>query len=37
MLPITFATDDFKAINLMQDDPMVISVEIANCIVKNTL
>lgn len=37
MLPITFTTNDFKAIDLMQDDPMVISVEIANCIIKKTL
>ena len=34
---ITFTINDFKAIDPMQDDPMVISVEIANCIFKKTL
>ena len=37
MLPITFTTKDFKAIDPVKDDPMVISVEIANSIVKKTL
>lgn len=30
-------SDEFKAIDLVQDDPMAISVEIANCIIKKTL
>lgn len=37
MSTITFMTDDFKAIGPVQDDPMVISVEITNYIVKKTL
>lgn len=37
ILPMTFTTDDFKAIEPVQEDPMVISVEIAKCIVKKTL
>ena len=37
MPPITFIINDFKAIDSMQDDPMVISVEIANYIVKKNL
>lgn len=36
MPPITFMSNDFKAINPVQDDPMVISVEIANNTVKKT-
>ncbi|XP_020203835.1 uncharacterized protein LOC109789329 [Cajanus cajan] len=34
---ITFTDVDFKGIDPEQDDPMVISVEIHNCIVKKTL
>nr|KYP47653.1 Transposon Ty3-G Gag-Pol polyprotein [Cajanus cajan] len=34
---ITFTDADFKGIDPEQDDPMVISVEIHNCIVKKTL
>ena len=34
MLPITFKIEDFKAIDLVHDNLMVISVEIANCILK---
>nr|KYP34166.1 hypothetical protein KK1_044912 [Cajanus cajan] len=35
--PITFTDQDFQGIDPVQDDPMVISVEINNCIVKKTL
>ncbi|XP_020234497.1 uncharacterized protein LOC109814471 [Cajanus cajan] len=34
---ITFIETDFKGIDLDQDDPMVISIEIHNCIVRKTL
>ncbi|XP_020215666.1 uncharacterized protein LOC109799505 [Cajanus cajan] len=34
---ITFTEADFKGIDPYQDDPMVISVEIHNCIVRKTL
>ncbi|XP_020233796.1 uncharacterized protein LOC109813916 [Cajanus cajan] len=34
---ITFTDTDFQGIDPVQDDPMVISVEIHNCIVKKTL
>ncbi|XP_020239392.1 uncharacterized protein LOC109818356 [Cajanus cajan] len=34
---ITFTDEDFKGIDPVQDDPMLISVEIRNCIVKKTL
>ncbi|XP_020238619.1 uncharacterized protein LOC109817702 [Cajanus cajan] len=34
---ITFTEDNFKGIDPDQDDPMVISVEIHNCIVRKTL
>ncbi|XP_020230501.1 uncharacterized protein LOC109811243 [Cajanus cajan] len=34
---ITFIDADFQGIDPVQDDPMVISVEIHNCIVKKTL
>ncbi|XP_020235170.1 uncharacterized protein LOC109815012 [Cajanus cajan] len=34
---ITFTDADFQGIDPVQDDPMVISVEIHNCIVKKTL
>ncbi|XP_020202611.1 uncharacterized protein LOC109788328 [Cajanus cajan] len=37
MPPITFTDKDFKGIDPVQDAPMVISVEINNCIVKKTL
>ncbi|XP_020232009.1 uncharacterized protein LOC109812451 [Cajanus cajan] len=37
MPPITFTDRDFKGIDPVQDDPMVISVEINNCIVRKTL
>ncbi|XP_020222112.1 uncharacterized protein LOC109804693 [Cajanus cajan] len=37
MPPITFTDQDFQGIDPIQDDPMVISVEINNCIVKKTL
>ncbi|XP_020203550.1 uncharacterized protein LOC109789096 [Cajanus cajan] len=37
MPPITFTDRDFQGIDPIQDDPMVISVEINNCIVKKTL
>lgn len=37
MPPITFTDEDFKAIDAEQNDPMVISVEIANYIVRKTL
>lgn len=36
MSPITLKIEDFKAIDPIHD-PMVISVEIANCIIKMTL
>ncbi|XP_020225182.1 uncharacterized protein LOC109807065 [Cajanus cajan] len=35
--PITFSDRDFRGVDPVQDDPMVISVEIHNCIVKKTL
>nr|KYP38411.1 hypothetical protein KK1_040341 [Cajanus cajan] len=37
MSAITFTDKDFQGIDPVQDDPMVISVEIHNCIVKKTL
>ncbi|XP_020204903.1 uncharacterized protein LOC109790199 [Cajanus cajan] len=37
MPPVTFTDRDFKRVDPMQDDPMVISVEINNCVVKKTL
>ncbi|XP_020234186.1 uncharacterized protein LOC109814229 [Cajanus cajan] len=37
LLAITFTDADFRGIDPVQDDPMVISVEIHNCIVKKTL
>ncbi|XP_020207204.1 uncharacterized protein LOC109792222 [Cajanus cajan] len=37
MLAITFTEADFKGIDPDQDHPMVISVEIHNCIVRKTL
>ncbi|XP_020205721.1 uncharacterized protein LOC109790885 [Cajanus cajan] len=37
MPPITFTDRDFKGVDPVQDDPMVISVEINNCVVKKTL
>nr|KYP40394.1 hypothetical protein KK1_038286 [Cajanus cajan] len=37
MPAITFTDKDFQGIDPVQDDPMVISVEIHNCIVKKTL
>lgn len=37
MSPITFTSDHFKVIDLVQDDPYGYSVEIANCIIKKTL
>lgn len=37
MSPITFTTNDFKEIEPVQDNPMVIRVEIANYIIKKTL
>ncbi|XP_020220974.1 uncharacterized protein LOC109803701 [Cajanus cajan] len=37
MPPIMFTDRDFHGIDPVQDDPMVISVEINNCIVKKTL
>nr|KYP35841.1 hypothetical protein KK1_043096 [Cajanus cajan] len=37
MPAITFTDKDFQGIDPVQDDPMVISVEIRNCIVKKIL
>ncbi|XP_020207592.1 uncharacterized protein LOC109792583 [Cajanus cajan] len=37
MPTITFTDEDFKGVDPEQDDPIVISVEINNCIVKKTL
>uniref|UniRef100_A0A151UDX0 Retrotransposon gag domain-containing protein n=1 Tax=Cajanus cajan TaxID=3821 RepID=A0A151UDX0_CAJCA len=37
MPPITFTDQDFQGVDPVQDDPMVISVEINNCIVRKTL
>ncbi|XP_020202399.1 uncharacterized protein LOC109788145 [Cajanus cajan] len=37
MPPITFSHRDFRGFDPVQDDPMVISVEMHNCIVKKTL
>ncbi|XP_020216781.1 uncharacterized protein LOC109800407 [Cajanus cajan] len=37
MPPITFTDRDFRGADPVQDDPMVISVEMHNCIVKKTL
>lgn len=33
---ITFTFDDFKVIDLIQDDPLVINVQIINYMVRNT-
>ncbi|XP_027342720.1 uncharacterized protein LOC113855321 [Abrus precatorius] len=35
--PITFTDEDFQGVDLVQDDPMVISVDILNCTVRKTL
>lgn len=37
MQPITFSNRDFHGVDPVQDEPMVISVEMHNCIVKKTL
>ena len=37
MPPITFISIDFKAIDPVQDDSVIISVEITNCMVQKTL
>ncbi|XP_020209097.1 uncharacterized protein LOC109794042, partial [Cajanus cajan] len=37
MPPITFSDRDFRGVDPVQDDPMLISVEVHNCIVKKTL
>lgn len=37
MPPITFTSVDFKAIDSVQDDSIIISVEITNCIVQKHL
>nr|KYP76245.1 hypothetical protein KK1_020478 [Cajanus cajan] len=37
MPPITFTNKDFQGVDPVQDDPMVINVEINNCIVKKKL
>ncbi|XP_020230876.1 uncharacterized protein LOC109811526 [Cajanus cajan] len=37
MSSITFSDRDFRGVDPIQDDPMVISVEMHNCIVKKTL
>ncbi|XP_020240629.1 uncharacterized protein LOC109819334 [Cajanus cajan] len=37
MPTITFSDRDFRGVDPIQDDPMVISVEMHNCIVKKTL
>ncbi|XP_020205604.1 uncharacterized protein LOC109790783 [Cajanus cajan] len=37
MPPITFTDRDFQGVDPVQDDPMVISVEINNCLVEKTL
>jgi len=37
MLPITLIDSNFKAINPMQDDPMVIMVQIENFMIIKTL
>uniref|UniRef100_A0A151UHV5 Gag-pol polyprotein n=2 Tax=Cajanus cajan TaxID=3821 RepID=A0A151UHV5_CAJCA len=37
MPPITFTDRDFQGVDPVQDDPMVISVEINNYIVRKTL
>ncbi|XP_020218783.1 uncharacterized protein LOC109802006 [Cajanus cajan] len=37
MPPITFTDQYFQGVDPVQDDPMVISVEINNCIVRKTL
>jgi len=34
---ITFTSVDFKGMDPKQDDPMVISFEVANCLVRKTL
>ena len=34
---ITFTDRDFRAINTQQDDPMVITIDLANCEVRKTL
>ncbi|XP_020209660.1 uncharacterized protein LOC109794625, partial [Cajanus cajan] len=37
MPPITFSDKDFRGIDPVQDDPMIISIEMHNCILKKTL
>lgn len=37
MLPITFIDEDFHALNLDQDDPMVITAELARSGVSKVL
>ncbi|KAL2347445.1 hypothetical protein Fmac_001445 [Flemingia macrophylla] len=37
MSNITFTDDDFRKVDMVQDDPMVVSVEINNCIVHKVL
>jgi len=37
MYNITFTSVDFKGLDLEQDDPMVITIEVANCFVRKTL
>jgi len=37
MPDITFTDRDFQAIDTQQDDPMVITIDLANCEVRKTL
>jgi len=37
MAPITFTNEDFMGIDTNQDDPMVITIEVANCTILKTL
>ena len=37
MLDITFTDRDFRAIDTQQDDPMVITIDLANCEIRKTL
>jgi len=37
MPPITFTGDDFQGLDHQEDDPMIITVEIENYVVKKVL
>jgi len=37
MPDIVFTDHDFRGVNTLQDDPMVITVDLANCEIRKTL